>query len=528
MAILPDTFSGFSLNFQQGKLTASRVLKGVSDDRLPGKLASSRVVREVPYSISVNKIETFIPLNWNLVPIPENRIVGKLAVISPLKGVQDIITVSKINTLPSYQVADNFNVPIQIFGKLQTAHAARGIISDSNLKTYSKLSYFSPTSNPSDYSIEVTGQSLDLTTDVYTVNSIFTENNPSSSYLWTKSSAVSTSTKTLYFANQRKIIFEIGETVRIRNDNAGYNELVTVIASTSSSITYNSNNLIPEISGTFIDSGSTLYQTRYFNALDATNSIQRYAFSVIAPGLKGVSYPYQSIDGFNDNVIKQTSKLSFYAPSDNPSDYTIEITGESLDSESIVYSSNTIFIENNPTSGYLWNKTTITPTGSKTLFFAPQNPMKFFAGDVVRLRNVASGYSELITITSANSNSITYSSNNLIPEAAGSFIDSGSTLYRRLYYTESTATNNFKNYITSIIAPGLRGAAYQYQSASGFVDRLSSVSKINSSYNFGNQTTNYIDNLGQINKFKTGDFKRGSNGIQDPATIKKAPIQFWS
>jgi hypothetical protein len=38
----------------------------------------------------------------------------------------------------------------------------------------------------------------------------------------------------------------------------------------------------------------------------------------------------------------------------------------------------------------------------------------------------------------------------------------------------------------------------------------------------------YVDTGGQIIRFKTGDFKRGSRGIVDVAAPKKEPIQFWN
>jgi hypothetical protein len=38
----------------------------------------------------------------------------------------------------------------------------------------------------------------------------------------------------------------------------------------------------------------------------------------------------------------------------------------------------------------------------------------------------------------------------------------------------------------------------------------------------------YVDAGGQILRFKTGDFKKGSRGIADVAAPKKEPIQFWN
>lgn len=506
MALLPDTFSGFSLSSQQGKLASTRVLRGVSDSR------------------SVNKIETFIT-NKNLIPVSDITSFGKLSSISVLKGIQDVIFTTRIDTLPIIIINDNFSIQLKDFGKLNSTRIVRGITTDNNLKTYTKLPYFSPSSNPPDHSVEVTAQSLDLTTDRYTVDSLFTENNPTSSYLWSKQSTVSASTKTLYFGEQGKVKFEAGDIVRIRNATAGYSETVTVVSSNSSSITYNSNNLIPEISGTFIDSGSTLYTRRYYDESDAPFSYKNYILSLLAPGLRGTAYPFQSAAGFNETVIKQINKIGFYPPSSNPSEYTIQVTRAASEFLTV----DALFTENNPTSSYILAKSTPTITPTKTLFFDTQSQMKFFSGDIVRIRNSITDYSETVTVTSANSISITYTSNNSIPQIAETYIESGSTLYRRAYYNELDAPSAYTNYIISVRSVGLRGTAYPFQSAATVDDKLRFIPKISSSYNFGNeQTANYIVNDGLIDRFKTGDFKRGSNGILDPAVIKKAPIQFWS
>ena len=173
-----------------------------------------------------------------------------------------------------------------------------------------KQSNYTPDNNY-DFSIEVTGQNLDSSVIRYTTDSIFTENNPSESYLLDKQSIVSSSTKTLYFPNQGRIRFEVGDTVRIRNVNNLYSELFVVTESTSNSISYSSNNLLPEISGTFIDSGTTLYKFQTYNKNTATTSSTNLFTSIMAPGKRGVSTatPITSVPDF-----RNVSKVTFSSP----------------------------------------------------------------------------------------------------------------------------------------------------------------------------------------------------------------------
>jgi hypothetical protein len=173
-----------------------------------------------------------------------------------------------------------------------------------------KQSNYTPDNNY-DFSIGVTGQNLDSSVIRYTTDSIFTENNPNESYLWDKQSIVSSSTKTLYFPNQGRIRFEVGDTVRIRNVNNLYSELFVVTASTFNSISYISNNLLPEISGTFIDSGTTLYKFQTYNKNTATTSSTNLFTSIMAPGKRGVSTatPITLVPDF-----RSISKVTFSRP----------------------------------------------------------------------------------------------------------------------------------------------------------------------------------------------------------------------
>lgn len=146
------------------------------------------------------------------------------------------------------------------------------------------------------------GQSLDSSTPKYSINSIYLENNLIDGYVWSKQIVADLATKTLYFKPQPKLLFEVGDVVRIRNINNGYLELVTITATTTNSISYSSNNLIPEISGTFIDSGSSISNFKYVSdALPLSQTQRKYYFSVLAQGKNSLTYDrnYSEIANLN-------------------------------------------------------------------------------------------------------------------------------------------------------------------------------------------------------------------------------------
>ena len=148
-----------------------------------------------------------------------------------------------------------------------------------------KLSFYSPLDNInlSEISIEVTGQNLDSSIIRYTTDSIFTENNPNESYLWNKQSIVSSLTKTLYFPIQFNQKFFAGDFVKIRNSNSGYIDYVYVTSATNNSITFTSSDLLPEISGTFIESGSTVY-SKLLSTTIGPNPLRNLNISIATPG----------------------------------------------------------------------------------------------------------------------------------------------------------------------------------------------------------------------------------------------------
>jgi len=232
--------------------------------------------------------------------------VGRIKALSVLKSPLRIQTYSgeKVKFIPTVKSP---SIVSNTFGKLPKIAEIRSI---EDRRSLFKQTNYTPDNNY-DFSISVTGQSLDSSINRYTTDSIFTENNPNESYLWNKQSIVSSSTKTLYFPDQRRIRFEVGDTVRIRNVNNLYSELFVVTESTFNSISYSSNNLLPEISGTFIDSGTTLYKFQTYDKNTATTSSTNLFTSIMAPGKRGVSTatPITLVPDF-----RNVSKVTFSSP----------------------------------------------------------------------------------------------------------------------------------------------------------------------------------------------------------------------
>ena len=122
---------------------------------------------------------------------------------------------------------------------------------------------------------------------------------------------------------------------------------------------------------------------------------------------------------------------------------------------------------------------------SKTLFFQNQTVQKFFAGDIVKIKNSSTSYIDYVTVNSANNNSITYTSSNISPTVSGTFIESGTTVYSKLLST-TVGPYPLRNFNISYSTPG---------------------KKSNKSLGFGNQSAASSDQA---------------------VGVKKAPIQFWS
>ena len=486
-----------------------------------------------------------------------------------------------------------------------------------------KLSLYSPLDNLniSETSIQITGQNLDSSISRYNTDLVFTENNPSESYLWNKST-ISSSIKTLYFANQSNQKFFTGDVVKIRNSNSGYVDYAYVVSATNNSITYTGSNLIPEISGTFIESGTTIY-SKLLSTTIGPKALRNFNISVATPGknaTKSFGYgqysaastlevvsPYSvkkqvpsfskgdvlldlaskirsintlksdvnlfDIDSINIQKIRNikqfdlpldyaVSKLhsisrfkglpsSFivnnmkrYDPDSSgmPSDFTLAIIDQSLNQFSNYYSNTeTIFIENTPTDGYIWGTINRTPSTAqpttKTLYFTNQQRFIFSAGEKVRVRNATTGRSTLETVVECTYDSVTISLPSIpINEITNTFIDSGFTAYGQNFVrTTLMPTNAREVFYYARMAKGFR-STNKYSQTTSYADTPSlnnTTFKLPYTYTIPKAilrpayTSNY-QNIDFVARFKTGDFKRGSNGTIDPAVAKKPPIQFWS
>ena len=529
---------------------------------------------------------------------------------------------------------DLINVKKAILTKFVDIRGSQDLI---NLKTFSKqveiykslpitfgvnrLSLYSPfnNSNPSEFRIEITGQNLDSSINRYTLDSIFTENNPNESYIWNKQGIVSSGTKTLYFPNQQNQKFFAGDVVKIINTNSGYVDYISIISATQNSITYTGSDLVPEISGTFIETGATLY-SKLLSTTAGPAALRNFNVSVMTPGKNatksfgyGQNYaslplniilPHQlkntvqrltkgdvqldfstkiksiqilkkdstqftvnninvpkftnlqnfslssnyateklkSISFFKDLPIAFTvNQMKRFDPDNSglPSDFTLSVTDQSLNQFSnYYYDTDTIFIENNAGDSYVWSKInrnppTTQPT-TKTLFFENQRTERFKVGEKVRIRNVTTGRSTIETIISCTFNSITISPSLPITEISNTFIDSGSTTYGQSYVRTNTSPINPREKLYySIIAQSIKSNTIYpqgtiYADTTGLNNTTSRLTQnvlktpLRPVY-----AENYL-NRQLVVRFKTGDFKRGSNGTQDPAAIKKAPVQFWS
>ena len=485
-----------------------------------------------------------------------------------------------------------------------------------------KLSLYSPLNNPnvSDFRIEVTGQNLDVSISRYTLDSIFTEANPNESYLWNKQSIVSAGTKTLYFPNQLAQKFFAGDVIKITNINSRYEDYISVISATGNSITYTASNLIPEISGTFIETGATVYSKllstsigpiplRNFNisvmtpGKNATKSFgygQNYAtiasevfrsydirksVNILVKGdvqldfatkIRSVSVLKKDPNLFDvDNIDIQkirnvqqfdlpssyaTSKLNSISflktspvpfvvnvmkrfdpdSSENSSDFSLPLVDQSLNQFSnYYYNTDTIFIESAATESYIWSRINRSPPTSspttKTLFFTNQRTLRFAPGEKVRVRNVTTGRSTLETVIACTFNSVTISLPSIpITETANTFIDSGFTTYsQNLVRTSVQPINARERLYYSIMAKGFKSTT-SYPLGTSYADTLNLRNTTFTSTNNSRAAILkpvYADNYQRpdiIVRFKTGNFKRGSNGVQDPAVVKKAPVQFWS
>jgi hypothetical protein len=525
------------------------------------------------------------------------------------------------NTTTGYASAENFELRnINVF-------TVKSFYKDLPIQFgIEKLSFYSPFNNLnlSEISIQITGQNLDSSINRYTIDSIFTENNLSESYLWNKQSVVSSLTKTLYFPNQLNQKFFAGDVVKIRNSNSSYVDYVYVISATTNSVTYTSSNLVPEISGTFIESGTTVY-SKLLSTTIGPNPLKNFNISVATPGrnaTKSFGYgsysaasslevvsPYNiirkqiqslskgdvqldfatkirsittlkkdpnSFDVTNLNIQKIKNVQQFDLPSNyatnklnsitrfkdiptsfvvnnlkrydidssgNPPDFTLAIIDQSLNQFSNYYNNTeTIFIENAPTNGYIWGRINRVPSTqqptSKTLYFANQRKLIFTIGEKVRVRNATTGRSTFETVVGCTFNSVTISLPSIpITEIANTFIDSGFTTYQQNFVKTSSAPINARErFYYSKMAQGYKSTNI-YSLGTSYAD-TSSLNNTTFNLSYANITpTNPIlkpayaknyENTNFIVKFKTGDFKRGSNGIVDPAAIKKAPIQFWS
>jgi hypothetical protein len=135
----------------------------------------------------------------------------------------------------------------------------------------------------------------------------------------------------------------------------------------------------------------------------------------------------------------------------------------------------------------VWSKQSNVPTTTKTLYFTNQFNQKFFAGDIVKIRNSNSGYINYVTLLSATSNSITYSDSDLIPDISGTFIESGTTIYSKLL-SSTIGPKPLTNFNISVATPGRKSTK---------------------SFGYGQQ-------------YATSTFDPGA------AATKRAPIQFWS
>ena len=524
------------------------------------------------------------------------------------------------NTTTGYASAENFELRnINVF-------TVKSFYKDLPIQFgIEKLSFYSPFNNLnlSEISIQITGQNLDSSINRYTIDSIFTENNLSESYLWNKQSVVSSLTKTLYFPNQLNQKFFAGDVVKIRNSNSSYVDYVYVISATTNSVTYTSSNLVPEISGTFIESGTTVY-SKLLSTTIGPNPLKNFNISVATPGrnaTKSFGYgpysaasslevvsPYNirkqiqslskgdvqldfatkirsittlkkdpnSFDVTNLNIQKIKNVQQFDLPSNyatnklnsitrfkdiptsfvvnnlkrydidssgNPPDFTLAIIDQSLNQFSNYYNNTeTIFIENAPTNGYIWGSINRVPSTqqptSKTLYFVNQRKLIFTIGEKVRVRNATTGRSTFETVVGCTFSSVTISLPSIpITEIANTFIDSGFTTYQQNFVKTSSAPINARErFYYSKMAQGYKSTNI-YSLGTSYSD-TPSLNNTTFNLSYTNITpTNPIlkpayaknyENTNFIVKFKTGDLKRGSNGIADPAAIKKAPIQFWS
>ena len=176
---------------------------------------------------------------------------------------------------------DSFSLPR--IGKLNSMAVIREAV---DTKNYGKLKPIMFSTAPADVRLSITGQNRDSSTKSFSVSNIYLDNNANEGYLWSSSSGSPVTTKTLYFANQGTLRFDVGDTIKIINNN-GYSSTATVTGSTFSSVSYSGSDLPVETSGTFVESGATLVSQSYVRpAAKPTNARENLFYFYLGAGIR--------------------------------------------------------------------------------------------------------------------------------------------------------------------------------------------------------------------------------------------------
>ena len=328
-----------------------------------------------------------------------------------------------------------------------------------DIKNFGKLKPFEPGIPVPDFKLLVTGQSLDPSTPTFNADTIYLDQDPSDGYIWNDIVPNPSSTKTLYFSNQKSIRFEIGSTIKISNNNSGYNFTAIVTDCTFDSVSYAGSDLLVDLSNTFVESGATLYPQRLVRTSVApVNARENLYYATVAPGFRG-DIVFNRGRTYAEATDQRTRvySLSKFDPENQPADISLAITGQSLDPSTPTFSVDTIYLDQDPSDGYVWNDITPVAAVTKTLYFSQQKSIIFPIGSIMRIRNINTGYSANVIVTDCTFTSVSYASSDLPFETVGTFVETSSTLYPQSYVRPTTApTNPRENLYYATIAPGLR------------------------------------------------------------------------
>lgn len=459
------------------KLSISQVVRGDSTNMQVAKVKSGFVARSDGMRFSVDNVrnQKFISDSVSLFYTPKN---DKLAASIVVRPDRSAITVNKLSQFTIDNQPGDFKLPV-------SGQVNAGNQNNTLLDWYFGYSISSEllSNNPvSDDMSSMLGNE-DLTTGAGSVD-------------------LTPDPVTYYFTPQTFVPFDVGSRVKVTNVNTPVSFFATVTAATKNSVSFAQPAWYVTTSGTYVESGSTVFPQNYVEPLgQATNARESFYYFNIAPSIRADKYQSPNVHAF-PTQIHQLDEVVYQLPKQFE---------EIRDFSSLTYTTDNFDNYRNQTAPVLANP--VTPIENLYYFnMAPGIRADYWQHSMPLTANVeVFDTPKLLKLSASRVLRESVRSGFLVYDFSIKQLKTPATAQELFFLQDNSGAVTIQNLI--------RGLEINKPDIN-LVEKL----KVNS----GSVEVIYNPDSGFVVRMKTGDSKIGQRGIQDPAAQRKEPIQFWN